>query len=144
MISTKIIPYAFLSKPNDELFRCVYFTAYSYLPGCHHITALYQEYPCHHFWPYEIPSFRPHKLCPIAIKLQVEWWIPRHCVESLLGSFLLFSAHSTMIITNVLINQAGNYYVIINFYLIWDRSQLYPVVWMIPFLHLTLVRLGLV
>ena len=47
-------------------------------------------------------------------------------MSSLLGSLVLSSVHSMIIITNALINQAGNYYVITSFYLIWDRSQLYP------------------
>ena len=42
-----------------------------------------------------------------------------HSVESLLGSLVLSSIHSTIIITNTLINQARIYYVITNFYLIW-------------------------
>ena len=68
----------------------------------------------------------------------------RHHVGSSLGSPVLFSVHSTTI-TNTLINQAGSYYAITNFYLIWDRSQLYPITQMIsllvhsPWLQLSLV-----
>ena len=63
-----------------------------------------------------------------------------HRVESSLGSLVRSSDHSTIIITNMLINQVGSYYVITNFYLIWGRSQLYPVTQMISLLlHLTLV-----
>ena len=57
-----------------------------------------------------------------------------HCVESSLGSLILSSAHSTIIITNMLINQTGSYYAITNFYLIWNRSQLYPITLMISLL----------
>ena len=38
-----------------------------------------------------------------------------------------FSVHSTTIAANVLISQAGSYYVLTDHYLIWDSSQLYPV-----------------
>ena len=38
-----------------------------------------------------------------------------HRVESLLGSLVLSSVHSTTIIANALINQTENYYVIANF-----------------------------
>ena len=61
-----------------------------------------------------------------------------HHVESLLGSLMLFSVQSAIIITN-LINQAGSYYVITNFQLIWDESQLCSVTQMISLLlHLIL------
>ena len=48
----------------------------------------------------------------------------RHHVKSMLGSPMLSPVHSTIIITNPLFIQAESYYVITNFYLIWDRSQL--------------------
>ena len=56
-----------------------------------------------------------------------------HHVESLLGSLVLSSVHSMIIITNTLklINQTESYYVITNFYL---RSQLYPITLMISLL----------
>ena len=54
-----------------------------------------------------------------------------HHAESLLSSLVLSSIHSTVTVTNTLINHAGNYYIITNFYLKWDRSQVYPITWMI-------------
>ena len=60
-----------------------------------------------------------------------------HHVKSLLGSLMLSSVHSTIIITNALINQAGSCYIITNFYI--GRRQLYRIIWMISMLlHLTL------
>ena len=58
-------------------------------------------------------------------------------VESSLSSLVLSLVYST-IITNALINQVGSYYICnYQFYLIWDRSHLYPVTYMILLLHLT-------
>ena len=47
-------------------------------------------------------------------------------VESLLGSLLLSSVHSMIIITNVLINQAGSYYVITSFTLFGIEASYIP------------------
>ena len=81
----------------------------------------------------------PRRLFPTAPGRMV---IP---IESLLGLTVHatvivepFSVHSTIISTNALISQAGTYYVIANYYLIWNRSQLYLVTQMISLLlHLT-------
>ena len=139
-ISTRITPYAgFPSKPSDELFPCVYFTTYSYLPGCHLHNSLasrtsvsslqfveYIVFPTIlSFVPQQLNSRQNDKFCGYR-------------VESLFGSLVLSSVHSTIIINNTLINQAGSYYVITNFYLIWDRRQLYPITRMISLsLHST-------
>ena len=65
-----------------------------------------------------------------------------HRVKSLFGSLMLSSVHSTIIIINAFINQAGSYYIITNFYLIRDRSQLYSVTRMMSLLlHSTLAPL---
>ena len=39
----------------------------------------------------------------------------------------LLEHYKEFIFTNVLISQAGSYYIITSFYLTWDRSQLCPV-----------------
>ena len=73
-----------------------------------------------------------------VLQLQAEWQIH---IESLLdlpvhatAIVMPFSVHST--ITNMLINQAESHS---NYYLIWDRSQLYPVTQIISLLlHLIL------
>ena len=58
------------------------------------------------------------------------------CVESLLGSPMLSLQQLSPM---HLFNQTGSYYIITNFCLIWDRSQLYPVSQMISLLlHSTL------
>ena len=75
----------------------------------------------------QVLSVWPRKLCPTVIKLKQNGEFHGHWVDSLLGSLVLSSVHPKIIITNVLINQAGSYYVITNFYLIWDRSHLYLV-----------------
>ena len=47
-------------------------------------------------------------------------------IESLLGSPILFSVHSSVIITNTLINQAGGYYIIANFALYGIEARYIP------------------
>ena len=103
------------------------------------IIALHQEHPCHLFglWNIVFPAtlnFVPHQL-----NSRQNSKFHGHHVESSLSLLMLSSVHSTIIITNTLINQAGSYYVITNFYLIWDRRQLYPITQMISLLlHSTL------
>ena len=138
-IRTRIIPYAFPSKPSDELFPCIYLLTYSSLPDCcpRNILASRTSMPSLWFVRYRLSchvNFIPQQL---NFRQNGEFRV--HCVESSLGPLVLSSVHSTIIITNVLINQAESYYVITNFYLIWDRRQLYPITWMISLLlHFTL------
>ena len=130
IISIRIIEYAgFASKPSDELFSCVCFATYSYLSGCHlhnSLTSRTSMSSLRHLFGL---SFLPATLnfIPQQLNSRQNGKFHGHHVESLLGLLMLFSVHSTIIITNTLINQARSYYVITNFYLIWDRRQLYPI-----------------
>ena len=45
-----------------------------YLPGYCRIIAMHREHLHHHFGLSD--TVFPHRLCPIAIKLQAEWQIP--------------------------------------------------------------------
>ena len=95
---------------------------------------------CHHAYRFGIlPSTL---LSPTAIVLQhpeAEWQIPHsshkiftHAAGSSLNNISNYHER-------VLINLAGSSYVTTTYYLIWDRSQLYPITWMILLLlHLTL------
>ena len=48
------------SRTESEVFTCVYFTAYCYLPGCHPHNGLTPSQSRHHLaW---VLSLRPHKL----------------------------------------------------------------------------------
>ena len=139
IISTRIILYASPSKPTNELFPCIYFATYSYLLGCCLCNTLTSRTSmARHcsglssiilpailgFVPQQLNSRQNGKFCG-------------HHVKSLLGSLMLSSVHSTIIITNALINQAGSCYIITNFYI--GRRQLYRIIWMISMLlHLTL------
>ena len=125
IITTRVIPYTFPSKPSEEPFPCVYFSAYSYLPGCcprNSLTPLRIYVSLLRLVRYH---FSGHVICiSQELNSRQNGEFHGHCVESLLGSLVLSSVHSTIIIiTNALINQARIYYVITNFYLIWDRSQ---------------------
>ena len=75
---------------------------------------------------------------PLQLNYRQNVEICGHHIESSLGLPVHFSVHSTTIITNVLINQAGSYYAIIKLYLIWDKSLLYPITRMISLLLYTL------
>ena len=74
----------------------------------------------------QVLSFQPCKLCPIAIKLQEEWRILWTSCRILFGSLVLSSVHSTIIITNTLINQTGSYYIITNFTLFGIEASYIP------------------
>ena len=75
----------------------------------------------------QLPSSSHVSCVPQQLSSRKNGKFSGHRVESLLGLLVLSSVHSTILITNVLINQTGSYYIITNFYLIWDRSQLYLV-----------------
>ena len=125
------------SKLSDELFPCVYLNAYSYLPDCHPCNSFTPSHPCNSFTPRTLtPSLQlvsyclsSHTSCvPQQLNSRQNGKFHGHHIEFLLGSLVLSSVHSTIIITNAFINQAGSYYVITIVYFIWDRSQLYPII----------------
>ena len=125
-ITTKVIPYAFPSKPNNEVFLYAYFAAY--LPSCRPCNGLKPSHPRHHFGFSVSCRLSGHvSRVPQQLNSKKNGEFRGHSVESSLGSLVLSSVHLTIIFTNALINQAGSYYIISSFYLIWDRSQLYPV-----------------
>ena len=93
------------------------------LTAVHPHNSLTPSHPRHHLacWA---PSFQPRKLCQAAIKLQIEWQISWTSCRIYAGLSILSPVHSKIIITNPHFIQTESYYVITNFYLIWDRSQL--------------------
>ena len=138
-ISTRIILYAFPSKPTNELFPCIYFATYT-VAICLAVVCVissHQEHPCHCFGLLTIVFPATLSFVPQQLNSRQNDKFCGHHVESLLGSLMFSSVHSTIIITNALISQAGSYYIITNFYI--DRRQLYHIIWMISLLlHLTL------
>ena len=84
---------------------------YSYLPGCRHVIVLHQEYMSSLFW-----LVRHHLLLGCVPQEFNSGEFHEHHIESLFGSPVPFSVHVTIIITNMLINQAISYYVITNFH----------------------------
>ena len=93
------------------------------LTAVHPHNSLTPSYPHHHLacWA---PSFQPRKLCQTAIKLYIEWQILWTSYRIYAGLSILSPVHSSIIITNPHFIQTESYYIITNFYLIWDRSQL--------------------
>ena len=96
-ITTMVIQYAFPRKPSDELFPCVYSTAYSYLPGCclHNsltpristLSLLIVRYRLSGY-----PSCVPQQL-----NSRQNGEFCGHRVESLLGSLVLSSVYSRIL-----------------------------------------------
>ena len=134
-ISARVIPYVFPSKPGDELFPCVYFTASIYLPGCCLCNSLTPRISISSLW-LALGIVFPCRLCPTGIKLQEEWQILWTSCRAFtwFTIAIITNALAIAIITNALINQAGSYYIITNSYYIWDKSQLYPITHMISLL----------
>ena len=92
------IPCGFYESPNEQnqiCELCTFSQIRSHIPSSSHISRV------------------PQQLCS-----RKNGKFSGHRVESLLGSLVLSSVHSTTIITNALINQTGSYYVITKFCLI--------------------------
>ena len=123
-LTTRVILYTFPSKSSDELFTCVCFTSYGYLPGYYQHNSITPRTPASslRLVRYHLSD---HISCvPKQLSSRQNGEFRGYCVESLLCSLMLSSVHSTIIITNMLINQVGSYYIITNFHLILHRSQL--------------------
>ena len=89
-----------------------------------HVIASHQEHLRHHFGLSGTVFPATYVCCvPQQLNSRQNGEFCGHRVESSLGSLMLSSVDST-IITNMVINQTGSYYIITNFYLIWDRSPL--------------------
>ena len=94
-VRTRIILYGFSSKPSDKLFACVYFAAYSYLPGCCPHNSFTPTTSVSLLWlfGYRLSGYISY------VSQQLNSWqndkFCGHCVESLLGSLMLSSIHST-------------------------------------------------
>ena len=77
-----------------------------------HIIVSYQEY-LHHCFGLSGTTSQVRRLCPTTIKLQVEqqilWTLHTQ------NLCMLFSVHTTIIFTNLFINQTGSYDVITKF-----------------------------
>ena len=134
-ISTRIIPYAFPSKPSEKLFPCAYFHAYSYLPGCH---------LCNSLAPRTFTSLLQlvryclsgHvRFVPQQINSRQYGVFRGHCGNFSWSTCAFLSSFNNNNNINMFINHPGrkllcNY----QFFLIWHRTQLYPVTRMISLL----------
>ena len=90
---------------NHELFPCVYFAAYNYLPGCNLHDSLAPRISMSLLWLVR------HRLLTNSMQ---DGEFHGHYTASLFGLPLLFSVHSTIFITNAFTKPAENYYIITN------------------------------
>ena len=129
-----LIPYAFPTKPSDEPFPCLFcclclLLMFARLSSMYNGLAL-RLIDIHRFGL--SGTVYPRRLCPTApgrtaYSCRIFAWFTRVC-----------NNHNCAFL-NAFNNQAGSYYVIADYYLVWDRSQLYPITGML-LLHLTLAR----
>ena len=107
---TITILYGFPRKRNDELFPCVHFAIYGYFPGCHLYNSLTPRTPMSLL---QLVRYRlsNHVSCvPQQLSSRKNNELRGYHVECLLCLLVLSSSvHSTIIITHMLINQAGSH-----------------------------------
>ena len=111
-----------LSQQNsDELFPCIYFTNYSYLPDCRPLDSLTPRTSMSSLW-LVIYHLCGHVSCiPQQLSSRHNGEFHGYCVESLLSSI-----NSTLIIINTFIIQVGSYYVITIFTLFGIEASYIP------------------